>query len=130
VRFDEADLARAYGTIADRYGLPQRQAGLVARELESHTGLIQQVGVDYEYCHLSLQEFLAADSLVRGGRTGWWSRPAVGAVAVAVASDANAVFRDLSSSPAPSERAPMSGPGAMRVLVGVGWSRRGRTPLV
>jgi three-Cys-motif partner protein len=28
------------------------------------------------------------------------------------------------------ERAPMSGPGAMRVLVGVGWSRRGRTPLV
>lgn len=98
ITFSEADLAGAYERLAERYGLPKGEARKVARELESHTGLLVHVGTHYEYSHLSLQEYLAADSLVRGGPAAieaWWRYPAVVAVATALSSDATAWFKEL-----------------------------------
>lgn len=99
IRFDEADLERVYKQLAERYGLPGAEARLVARELESHTGLLVQSGELYEFSHLSLQEYLAADAMVRGAGSAtesWWSLyPAVTAVATALSSNANAWLHDL-----------------------------------
>ena len=98
-RFDEKELADVYVGLAERYGLPKSEARRVARELESHTGLIVDSGEQYEFSHLSLQEFLAADSMVRGAasaRIDWWLiHPEMAAVAVAMSSDANRWFGDL-----------------------------------
>lgn len=98
-RFDEQVLADLYGQLADRYQLPKGEARLVAKELESHTGLLTEIGGEYEFSHLSLQEYLAADAMVRGpasARSEWWSTyPAVAAMAVAMSSDANTWLRDL-----------------------------------
>lgn len=60
-RFDEHVLVSIYEVLADRYELPKAQARMVAQELESHTGLLAQVGDYYEFSHLALQEYLAAD---------------------------------------------------------------------
>jgi hypothetical protein len=73
---------------------------MVAKELESHTGLLVQVGaVFYEFSHLALQEYLAADALVRGpaaSRADWWKTfPAVAAVSVAMSSDPNRWLHEL-----------------------------------
>lgn len=99
LRFDENELASVYTVLSERYGLPKHEARTVARELESHTGLLVQSGEFFEFSHLSLQEFLAADALVRGGsaaRVDWWNtHPEVAAVAVALSSDANQWFQDL-----------------------------------
>jgi hypothetical protein len=99
LRFDEADLADAYAQLADRYGLPRSEARKVARELEAHTGLLVQSGESFEFSHLSLQEFLAAESMVRGtedAHTQWWSAyPEVAAVATALAQDANSWLAQL-----------------------------------
>lgn len=97
-QFTHAELLTAYGEIHERYDLPASQAVRVARELESHTGLIQEVGQHFEFSHLSLQEYLAADSFNRAGartRELWTEVPAVAAVAVALASSANDWFNDL-----------------------------------
>ncbi len=64
--FKEADLAQAYGAICHRFGLPQDQALQVAHEIQTHTGIISIGPGDlYEFYHLSLQEYLCADYLVR-----------------------------------------------------------------
>lgn len=99
IRFDEADLVEVYGALAERYSLPKAEARMVARELESHTGLIVQSGELFEFSHLSLQEYLAADAMSRGGRRSqrnWWhSYPAVAAVATALSSESNDWFGEL-----------------------------------
>ena len=99
LRFDERELAAVYTLLADRYDLPRNEATAVARELESHTGLLVQSGELYEFSHLSLQEFLAADAMVRGSasaRADWWlTHPEVAAVAVAMSSDANLWLDEL-----------------------------------
>ncbi len=88
-----------YISLAERYGLPKNEARTVARELESHTGLLVQSGELYEFSHLSLQEFLAADAMVRGASSDhdkWWlTHPEVAAVAVAMSSNANRWFEEL-----------------------------------
>lgn len=108
LRFSENDLADAYRTLAERYELPKGQAKAVARELESHTGLVVQSGDQYEYAHLSLQEYLAADAMVRGGypaTENWWHYPAVAAVATALSSDPSSWFTDLADRlPTPPDR--------------------------
>jgi len=58
-------LEMAYAEIHERFGLPSDDATLVARELETHTGIFVEVGTAFEFSHLSLQEFLAANYLVR-----------------------------------------------------------------
>lgn len=64
--FSEKDLIKAYEAIRESFGLPADEARQVAREIQSHTGLIVSSGPDgYEFTHLSLQEYLCAFYLVR-----------------------------------------------------------------
>jgi len=106
LRFEEADLIRIYPGLAERYGLPKSESKRVVRELESHTGLLVESGELYEFSHLSLQEFLAADSMVRAtssSRGTWWTTyPSVAAIAVAMSSDANSWFAELVAQMPPS----------------------------
>jgi hypothetical protein len=100
-RFEERQLIDIYEGLADRYDLPKAQARMVARELESHTGLLTQVGDYYQFSHLALQEYLAADALVRApasARSKWWeSFPVVAAITVAMSSDPNRWLHDLTT---------------------------------
>ncbi|MBN1366627.1 MAG: NACHT domain-containing protein [Dehalococcoidales bacterium] len=65
-RFTENDLIEAYWTIHERYQLPRDQAQQVAREIQTHNGIITIGPNDvYEFCHLSLQEYLCAQYIVR-----------------------------------------------------------------
>jgi predicted NACHT family NTPase len=63
--FREVDLVTSYAVVARRFGLPRQEAVQVAREIESHTGIIVSVADDFEFSHLSFQEFLCATHLVR-----------------------------------------------------------------
>jgi hypothetical protein len=66
VAFRRRDLERAYVILCDRFQLPELQAEQVAQEIVSHTGLIVQAGFDqYEFSHLSLQEYLCAHHILR-----------------------------------------------------------------
>jgi hypothetical protein len=99
-RFEERTLIDAYEMLAESYELPQQQGRQVAQELESHTGLVVEVGDrHYEFSHAALQEYLAADAMVRApmaARNGWWTTfPAVAAVTVAMSSDPNRWLCDL-----------------------------------
>lgn len=66
LRFDATQLELTYRRICVRFGLPAGEAKLVARELESHTGLLIETGYQqYEFAHKSIQEYLTAEYLVR-----------------------------------------------------------------
>lgn len=64
--FKEADLINVYNDIHQTFNLPKKEAIDVAREIETHTGLIIETndGI-YEFSHLSFQEYLCAYYLVR-----------------------------------------------------------------
>jgi len=65
-RFSTYDLRAAYAGIHIDHNLPANETERVIEEIESHTGLIVSSGFDhFEFAHLSLQEFLAADHIVR-----------------------------------------------------------------
>jgi predicted NACHT family NTPase len=64
--FKSNDLEAVYLKIHDRFRLPRDEARQVIGEIETHTGLVVAAGRDtYEFTHLSLQEFLCADYLIR-----------------------------------------------------------------
>lgn len=64
--FTERHLLDAYAQVYDRFGLPPAEAKQVVSEIETHTGIIAAAGGDaYEFEHLSLQEYLCADYLIR-----------------------------------------------------------------
>jgi predicted NACHT family NTPase len=64
--FKESDLVRAYLAVCEGYNLPSDEARQVAQEIQTHTGIILAGAVDtYEFCHLSLQEYLCASYIVR-----------------------------------------------------------------
>jgi hypothetical protein len=64
--FSRADLSTAYHSICANFSLPQDEAARVARELESHTGLFIESGAElYEFSHKSIQEYLAAEFIVK-----------------------------------------------------------------
>lgn len=64
--FDERALESAYLKVCENFDLPRQEHKKVARELESHTGLLLEVGFrTYSFAHKSLQEYLAAEYLVR-----------------------------------------------------------------
>lgn len=66
LRFSSTTLREIYRSIHLDHGLPANDAENVVREIESHNGLFVQSGFDhYEFAHKSLQEFLAADYIVR-----------------------------------------------------------------
>jgi len=62
--FSENDLIKSYNSIYQRFALPISQSSIVARELESHTGIIVKSGDQFEFSHLSLQEYLTANHIV------------------------------------------------------------------
>ena len=65
-RFTPNDLVSAYLPICDRFNLPTNEAPQVAQEIQTHTGIIVMGPEDiYEFCHLSLQEYLCAVYIVR-----------------------------------------------------------------
>ena len=67
ITFTRDDLVSAYRAIHKAYLLPKNEAEDVADELETHTGLILKAGFDrYEFSHLSLQEYLAAEHIIKG----------------------------------------------------------------
>ncbi len=64
-RFNDRQLETAYWNIAERFQLPRAEAGRVAGEIESHSGLIVQTSdFEYEFYHLSIFEYLCAGSLI------------------------------------------------------------------
>lgn len=64
--FAEADLLEVYRLIHVRFQLPGVEARQVIGEIETHTGIIALAGHGaYEFSHLSLQEYLCADYLIR-----------------------------------------------------------------
>lgn len=66
IRFSTRQLVDIYEDISEAYDLPAGQAKKVAKEIESHTGLIVRSGDDtFEFSHLSLQEYLCADYMSR-----------------------------------------------------------------
>jgi hypothetical protein len=66
LRFNEDTLRFLYAKICAHHGLALDQINKVIAEVESHSGLIVESGYKfYEFAHKSLQEFLAADYVVR-----------------------------------------------------------------
>jgi len=64
--FSEDDLVNAYRAIYRPFNLPLTQAREVAKEIQTHTGIVVAGPNDgFEFCHLSLQEYLCANYLVR-----------------------------------------------------------------
>ena len=64
--FTHAELERAYLKSYELFGLPRAEYSHVAREIESHSGLILQSSSNrYEFAHKSLQEYLTAEYLLR-----------------------------------------------------------------
>ncbi len=65
-RFKEDDLVKAYLKLCGRFRLPKEEARQVSQEIQTHTGIILLGPSDtYEFCHLSLQEYLCAEYIVR-----------------------------------------------------------------
>lgn len=99
--FDSHDLRRAYAEVCSRFSLPPNQATSVVAEIESHTGLILVAGhVTFEFSHLSLQEYLAAEYISRESHSVHLmdylkEYPAPVAISVALASDPSLAFASL-----------------------------------
>lgn len=66
LRFSHESLKKAYIDIHRDHGLPEAQGIQIIGELESHSGLILESGHGhFEFAHKSIQEYLAADYIVR-----------------------------------------------------------------
>jgi len=66
ITFSEADFLHAYHELSGRFLLPTESGRHILMELQSHTGLIAEIGESvFAFSHLSLQEYLCADYLVR-----------------------------------------------------------------
>lgn len=66
LRFSHESLKKAYVDIHRDHGLPESQGIQIVGELESHSGLILESGHGhFEFAHKSIQEYLAADYIVR-----------------------------------------------------------------
>lgn len=64
-RFALAELQKVYEVLSERFKLPDNQFLEVLQEVESHTGILVEAGFGhYEFCHLTVQEYLAAKHLV------------------------------------------------------------------
>jgi predicted NACHT family NTPase len=64
--FNKMDLKVIYGKICEDFDLEKSGEQNVLREIESHTGLFIESSYEtYEFAHKSLQEYLAADYIVK-----------------------------------------------------------------
>ena len=103
-RFGRKELSSVCEDVGKQFRINLSQSDEVAREIESHTGIIVESGFDYfEFSHLTLQEYLAAEYLVSSGAAFDWiieyfnTSPEVYAVAVSLSSDpSDYLFRVVS----------------------------------
>lgn len=66
--FHHSDLIGIYNEVHSWFGLPANQGVSVAREVESHSGLILEKGEEeFEFFHLSIQEYLTARYITKSG---------------------------------------------------------------
>jgi hypothetical protein len=64
--FTRQDLLDAYELIYKEYDLDKNESKIITSEIESHTGLFIQSGIEkYQFSHKSLQEFLCAEYIVK-----------------------------------------------------------------
>ena len=64
--FDSNTLKEIYEEIRGNFNLPKSESKSVVNELETHTGIIIQSGYGkYEFAHKSIQEYLAAEYIVK-----------------------------------------------------------------
>jgi hypothetical protein len=64
--FKTDDLIAIYQKIYPAFNLPEKQAENIAKEIETHTGIISESSEGtYEFSHLSIQEYLAANYIVK-----------------------------------------------------------------
>lgn len=64
--FNSSTLHSAYSQICEQFGLPKEQASKVVKEIESHSGLVQEAyHSHFEFAHKSIQEYLAAEYIVK-----------------------------------------------------------------
>lgn len=62
----ESDFFAAYKSLARRFRLEPKEMHEVTKEIEGHTGLLIRSGRDsFEFAHKSIQEYLAAEHIVR-----------------------------------------------------------------
>jgi Cdc6-like AAA superfamily ATPase len=91
--FTSDQLKEVYLNIYRKYDLPKDDLNQVVREIESHNGLINEVGYNlFEFSHLSLQEYLCAECLLslpfsRNTITYFYERPDPLAIAVCISKD-------------------------------------------
>ncbi len=65
-QFGSEKLSEIYVDICGKFELPERESMGVAQEIESHNGIVVGVGhSSFEFSHLSIQEYLCADYIVR-----------------------------------------------------------------
>jgi len=101
IQFSSPALTTIYKNICQKYELPEDEVGKVVGEIESHTGIVVSVGyMLYEFSHLSIQEFLCADYIVRSPLTPEITtliriRPEPVAIAIALASDSSSWLSNL-----------------------------------
>ncbi|BCS52748.1 NACHT domain-containing NTPase [Geobacter sp. SVR] len=99
--FSTNDISIAYNELAPDYGLKHNEGTQVVAELESHTGLLLQAGYQsFEFAHKSIQEYLAADHLIRlpkipESESALMKLPNELAIAVAISSTPSAYFFEL-----------------------------------
>src|ERR1051326_2740063 len=98
--FSTDQLIRAYRAVHERFGLPRNEAQAVVTEIETHNGILVAFGDRYEFSHLSLQEYLCAEHLVRSPFPEKLQDYAIGypaplAVAVAISSSPSAWLAGL-----------------------------------
>jgi len=99
--FAHANFAEAYLLLAPSFDLPLKEMEIVASEVETHTGLLFASGVGtFEFSHLSLQEYLCANYLVRSPHPHLLAEyleeyPAPVAVACALSSDPSRYFAEV-----------------------------------
>ncbi len=98
--FSLRNLEVCYQNICDIFNLPQEEAQQVAREIETHNGIVVRTGDGYEFSHFSIQEFLAANHIVRSPYSNVikeyiCSYPAPVAIAVSISSEPSKWFAGL-----------------------------------
>lgn len=99
--FDAGTLEKAYLHVYDQFGLPAGEARQVVAEVETHTGIVVATSLSsFEFSHLSLQEYLCAEYLVRepfSDHLGQYllEYPAPVAVAVSLSSNPSAWLASL-----------------------------------